>query len=93
MFVEDLSTFFADFGVPATLGGMAVVGVFDNGYSLGAVGPFGIAGAQPRLSLPTTQVPANPVGQACVVGSSSYLVAEHQPDGTGMSTLILELAA
>lgn len=93
MFVEDLTAFFADFGVPATLGGTAVVGVYDNGYTLGAAGMLGVASTQPTLTLPTAQVPADPVGQAVVVAGKSYLVAEHQPDGTGISRLFLEAAA
>jgi hypothetical protein len=28
-----------------------------------------------------------------VVGAASYTVAEHQPDGTGISLLLLEVAA
>lgn len=93
MFTEDAAAFFADFGVPATLGGTSVVGIFDNGYTLGSVGPFGIAGAQPRFTLATAAVPANPVGQACTVAGGTYAVAEHQPDGTGISVLVLEVAA
>lgn len=93
MFAEDTAIFFSDFGVPATLGGTAVVGVFDNGHTLGNVGPFGIASVQPRLTLATSQVPANPVGQACTVAGGAYTVAEHQQDGTGISVLLLEVAA
>ena len=79
-----------------TVNGQAVQGVFDNAHALGAVGGFagmGIATTQPRITCATAQVPANPVGQACVVGSAAYVVAEHQPDGTGISVLILEVAA
>lgn len=93
MFTEDLTAFFADFGVPATLGGASVVGVYDNGYSLGGAGMLGVASTQPTLTLPTAQVPADPVGQAVAVAVKSYLVAEHQPDGTGVSRLLLEAAA
>lgn len=96
MFTEDHTAFFADFGQPTTVGGQAVQGVFDNGYALGAAGPFagmGIATTQPRLTCATASLPANPVGQACVVGGASYTVAEHQPDGTGISLLLLEAAA
>jgi hypothetical protein len=77
----------------ATVAGVAVVGMFEDAYALGQAGPFGIATTQPRLTLATTAVPANPVGQACVVGSGTYTVAEHQPDGTGISVLLLEVAA
>ena len=32
-------------------------------------------------------------GAAVVVGATSYLVAAHEPDGTGLSRLLLESAA
>jgi hypothetical protein len=89
---EDLSVFFstAEFATAATLGGVAVTGIFDNGYSAGNVGGMGIASTQPTLTLPTASVPANPVGLAAVVASVTYTIAEHQPDGTGVSMLYLE---
>lgn len=93
MFVEDHAAFFADFGVPATLGGTAVVGVFDNAYQAGGAGQWGIATTQPHLTLATAQVPTNPVGQAVVVAGGSYVVVTHEPDGTGISVLTLEAAA
>lgn len=93
MFTEDHTAFFADFGQPTTVGGQAVQGVFDNGYALGAAGPFGVATTQPRIVCATASLPANPVGAAVVVGAASYTVAEHQPDGTGISLLLLEAAA
>lgn len=92
MFAEDLSTFLADFGVACTVAGSAVQAIFDNGYALGAVGVVGVAGSQPSLTLPTASVPANPVGSAAVVSGANYLVAAHEPDGTGMSLLLLEAA-
>jgi hypothetical protein len=51
---------------------------------------MGIASTQPTLTLPTASVPANPVGVTAVVASVTYTVAEHQPDGTGVSMLYLE---
>jgi hypothetical protein len=44
------------------------------------------------LTLPTAHVPASPVGKAAVVGSTTYTIVEHQPDGTGVSRLMLERA-
>lgn len=93
MFTEDFSTFFAEFGRDATLGGEAVLGVFDNAYALGNVGVVGMAGSQPMFTLPTASVPADPVGQSLVIGADEYLVVEHQPDGTGVSRLVLEVSA
>lgn len=101
MFTEDLTPFFdADsVGVSiATVGGVAGVGVqFSNTFALVSVGSLGMASSSPAISLPDTAVPADPVGTAVVItqghGLGSYLVAEHEPDGSGVSVLVLELAA
>lgn len=92
MFVEDHSLFFADYGVTAIVGGQTVSVIFDNGYALGGVGAIGMASSQPTLTLATASVPANPVGTAVAVGGGNYLVGAHEPDGTGMSRLLLEAA-
>jgi hypothetical protein len=55
-------------------------------------GLAGMASTMPSLTLPTASVPASPVGKAAVVSGSNYVVVEHQPDGTGVSTLLLERA-
>ena len=92
MFVENTAAFFTDFGQTVTLGGAAVSGIFDNGYALGSVGAIGMASSQPTLTLATAHVPANPVGTAVVVGAANYVVCAHEPDGTGVSRLMLEAA-
>lgn len=101
MFAEDLSVIFnaSEFATAATLNGVAVTGIFDNASAatlLGAMGGRGVslsgmAGTHPTLTLPTASVPANPVGAAVVIASVNYLIAAHEPDGTGVSTLELEL--
>ncbi len=100
MFAEDLTPFFdADsVGVSiATVGGVAGVGVqFSNGYALGNVGALGMAGSQPAITLPDTSVPVDPVGSAVVItaghGLGNYLVAACEPDGSGITVLLLERA-
>lgn len=92
MFTENLTTFFADFGMPGTLNGGAVRGIFDAGFSLGDVG-IGMAGIQPTYTLASASVVGDPVGQHLVVAGVTYYVAAHQPDGTGMSRLLLEVMA
>ncbi len=92
MFTEDLTTYFADFGVPATLGGTAVLGIFDMPYALGNVG-IGMAGTQFAFTLATASVSGEAVGQTLVVNGNSYTVAAHEPDGTGLSRLLLEVLA
>ena len=95
MFAEDLSPFFdttTGFAQLATVGGVAVGVIFDNGYALGNVGTLGMASSQPSITLKTSDVPISPVGTAVLIGSASYLVAAHEPDGTGISRLLLESA-
>lgn len=92
-FVEDLSVFFnADTQgfVQATLAGVAVTGIFDAAYQLGDVGGNGMATVAPVFTLATSAVPANSVGQTLVVNAVNYTVAAHEPDGTGVSLLLLE---
>ena len=67
--------------------------VFDNAAMQASSGPYGMASTQPLITLPTAQVPANPVGSSVVVGGNAYLVAAHEPDGTGISRLWLESGA
>lgn len=88
-FVEDFTVFLADFGQDATLAGASVRVIFE------AAGTVldGISAVQPAVKLPTAQVPADYAGVLLVVGGASYTVAEHQPDGTGWSTLLLQRAA
>ena len=95
MFVEDLTAFFDTtngFAQAVTINGSSVSAIFDNANALGSVGPYGMASTQPMLTLPTTSVPANPVGLSAVVGAVTDLVAAHEPDGTGVSRLLLEAA-
>lgn len=96
MFVEDLSAFFntaTGFAQTVTVAGLSVSAIFDNGATMGDVGLLGMASTAPTLTLATADVPASPVGVAVVVGSASYLVAAHEPDGTGISRLVLESTA
>ena len=90
--VENFTAFFqtADFAVNATLAGLSVAGVFDLAYQLGDLGGAGMASTAPVFTLPTASVPANPVGLTMVVNLITYSVAAHEPDGTGISLLMLE---
>lgn len=86
----------------ATLAGREVQGIFDAGYELGQVGLMGSASARVTLTLPTASVPTEivdwfsffsapklPVDLTCTVRGVRYQVKEHEPDGTGMSVLVL----
>jgi hypothetical protein len=95
MFIEDLSIFINPHTPGyklATVGGVGVDALFDNGFALGAVGMSGMASTQPTLTMATALAPADPVGVSVVVNLVGYLCVAHEPDGTGLSRLLLELA-
>ena len=75
----------------ATLNGVEVVGMFDNSYHTGDIG-IGMASTQPAFTTLTANVVGEAVGQLLTIHGTSYYVAAHEPDGTGMSLLLLEVA-
>ena len=75
----------------ATLNGVEVVGMFDNSYHAGDIG-IGMASTQPAFTTLTANVVGEAVGQLMTIHGTSYYVAAHEPDGTGMSLLLLEVA-
>lgn len=92
--VEDLMPFFnaAEFATAATLGGVAVLGIFDRAYAEASLGFGSAASSRPSYTLPTSQATSAQGATLVVAGAGSYLVAEVQPDGTGITTLMLERA-
>lgn len=88
MFAEDLSPFFnaAEFGQAATLDGAAVTGIFDNAYTEA----FGMASRAPMFTLQSSQAASATQASVLVVGATTYRVTSVQPDGTGVTTLLLE---
>lgn len=88
-FVEDMTVFLdtSDFAVAATVGGVAVPGIFDAAYAA-ALGYA--AGTSPQLLVASASVPSVAVGDAVVTGGASYTVAAIEPDGTGMTLLRLQ---
>lgn len=102
MFKEDLSVFLADFAVPATLSGVEVPGIFDESYVRADIGYMDAATSRPTFTLPTDQLPTGPDWRSFLTGESGavdlrisvrgvdYLVIGHEPDGTGLSRLVLQ---
>jgi hypothetical protein len=69
-FVEDLAPFYADFGIAATVNGVAVSGLFD----IDTPDAFGIM-PDTRASLRVPATVAAAVGQSVVVNSTTYTIA------------------
>jgi hypothetical protein len=90
--------------VTATLAGREVTGIFDNGYATALVGLSGMAGSQPVWLVATSTIPPividwflyfsepfDPLDLLVTLNDVQYKVVAHEPDGTGMSRLVLEL--
>lgn len=93
----ELAIFFDadDFGVTASYtpsGGSAsnVKGIFDNEFFEAAVGDVGVAIQQPRFLCRTSDISAAAEGDAITINSVAYTIRVVQPDGTGVTTLVLE---
>lgn len=79
------------FAQSAVLGGVTVQGIFDDATVVGGVGELGMATTQPTLLLPTNAIPAGARGMEVLVAGQRFTVEDDQPDGTGMTLLILEV--
>ena len=88
-YTEDLAPFLADFGVDATVGAAAVRGIFDNAF----LAQLGLVGTDPLLLCRTSDVASATRGTAVTLPAGSFKVVRKEPDGTGMSRLVLEAAA
>lgn len=90
MFAEDLTPFFniAEFATAAALNGVAVRGIFDNGFDDQALA-MGMAATAPVFTLASSAVPAPGIGLSLVIGAVTYKVVESMPDGTGITRLQL----
>jgi len=72
----------------ALLDGVAVPGIFDRGY----IQAFdGIASSAPMFTAPSASVSAATTSSLLVVAGNTYRVRSVQPDGTGITQLLLEL--
>lgn len=83
-------------GTPAQLGGVDVLGLFDEPVVVDPLSGLGVAAAQPQYSMPSFQVPAAVIDtplQLRVRGVlRRFTVREHMPDGTGLTVLKLSEA-
>ena len=82
-------TFTPQVGAPETS-----VGIFDDAYSAANGGEVSVSGSTPQLVYETASLTLAPIyGDAITVNAITYTVVEIEPDGTGTTTLKLELDA
>lgn len=84
-FVESFTAYFADFGEPATLAGVAVRVIFDGPGAM----QLGMSTEAPQVQIASASVPADYPGAVLALSRGSFRVREHTPDGTGLSLLSL----
>lgn len=82
----------------ASIAGAPAVGcVFDQDHQVDTLGALGMADAAVSVTLPTADVPSplgRPLVEVTYLGqATTWRAVAHQPDGTGLSVLLLELAA
>tara|TARA_R110002153_G_scaffold162798_2_gene315339 strand:- start:550 stop:861 length:312 start_codon:yes stop_codon:yes gene_type:complete len=94
----ELAIFFEanDFAVTASYtpqGGSStnILGIYDQEYlELDSGGSVAFAINQPRFQCDTASVPSAAEGDTLVVSGINYKIVVVQPDGTGVTTLVLE---
>lgn len=93
-FTEDLDRFFglrgSSFAVTATIDGNSVTGIFDHEFVTIEDGLAQVEAEKPVFTCATSDVSAIDHGDTCTVNGTNYLVVSNQPDGTGVSKLLLE---
>jgi hypothetical protein len=77
-----------EFAKLATIRGLAVSGIFDRQY----VEYTDIAGNHPTFLCPSEQVSNIELGDEITINQKSYTIAAIQPDGTGLTLLVLHEA-
>jgi len=84
----DRAAFFdpEEFGVAATIGGGTVNGIFDNGY----VAELDVESTRPTFTCATADVSTVAHGDSITISGTAYTVRGIEPDGTGVTTLVLE---
>lgn len=75
--------------VQVQIGGVIVPGIFRSPSSTDRLGA-GAANVSPSVQVASNAVMAEPVGQRVTIAGVLYVITEPQPDGTGMTTLLVE---
>ena len=86
---DDLDLFFEEFGVDATFKYENVRIVFDDGYQAVDVQTGEIESSDPQATGKTEKFANAEHGDTLEINDISYKIIGIQPDGTGLTTLIL----
>jgi hypothetical protein len=71
------------------IAGVEVDGIFKNPSQNVALG-LGAADSRPSVTVASSAVPENPVDSSIDIDGAPYIIASHEPDGTGLTVLRVE---
>jgi len=81
----------ADFGVTVTIDGSSITAIFEHDHSpVDAGGEVQFSIQQAMIMCKTSDVSGFAEGQTATIDSSDYVITDIQPDGQGMTMLVLE---
>lgn len=88
---NDFEDFFCteEFAENAVLNGETVQGIFTNAYAGDSFGQVSIENTSATFILPTKDVPTGVEGMTLTARGVNYFVHRAEPDGTGITTLVL----
>lgn len=75
--------------VQVEIGGVLVPGIFRKPSATDSLG-VGAANTSPSVQVASNAVMAEPVGKRISIAGVPYVIVEPQPDGTGLTTLLVE---
>ena len=90
---EDLSVFFADFGVKAIIDGRTQTVLFDDAYTAALYAGVALDASRPAVRCISALNPGIKAGLDATVGAVDYIIRAAEPDGlgaTGLTRLVLE---
>jgi len=78
-----------EFAVDITYQAATIQGIFDAEFSSAVEGEIGIESTVPQVLVKTTDVPSVAHGQTMTINAVVYNIIAIQPDGTGMTLILL----
>jgi len=87
--VDDLDTLLTDFGTDIIFGAATIKGIFDNDYLGISSLEIGVESRGPQCLVKDSDVSGIVQGNTLTINSTTYYVRRIEPDGTGMTLLIL----
>lgn len=75
--------------VQVGIGGVLVPGIFRKPSAVDSLG-VGAANTSPSVQVASSAVMTDPVNKQITIAGVAYMIVEAQPDGTGLTALIVE---